>query len=118
MTLSVGFLTLAAWITMAAAGAVVTAFNLVDAYRDYRVLKGVGQVNGRMLVARVALWNEATRLAAHVLLLIAGILVAGRQINPNPPPTSLYVRAVILMTIVALVSQTISLRWLRRKLDY
>lgn len=113
---SVGFLTLAAWISMAAFGAIITAFNFDDAYRDYRAMTDARLGNGRLLVAKVSLWNEATRLAAHVLLMIAGILVAARQFNPDPPPASLYVRSTILLVIVALVSQTISLRWLRHKI--
>lgn len=116
MTITVGLVTITAWIAMAAVGALITAFNLGDAMRDYRALRSLGYVNGRALVAKVALWNEGTRLLAHLLLLIAGALVAWRQFNPDPPPASLYVRATILVTLVALVSQTISLRWLRHRI--
>lgn len=116
MTISIGLVTIAAWIALAAVGVIVTAFNLEDALIDYRTLKAAGLSNGRALVAKVALVNEATRITAHILLLIAGILVATRQFKADPPPTSLYVRSVILLVIVMLVSQTVTLRWLRHKI--
>lgn len=102
---------------MAAAGAVITAFNLRDAYKDLRFQAKRNLVNGRVLIARVTLANEATGFVAHVLLLIAGCLVAAVQYNPDPPPASLYVRSAILLTIAILVSHSIVLRWLRHRLN-
>lgn len=114
--MSIGFLTITAWIVLTATGAVVSVFNLRDAWIDIKILQERGLVNGRALIAKVALANEATRLVAHSLLLVAGIMVAAVQFNPNPPPASLYVRSAILMTIAILVTNTIVERWLRHRL--
>lgn len=114
--MSVGFLTITAWIVLTATGALVSAFNLRDAWIDIKILQERRLVNGRTLIAKVALANEATRLVAHVLLLVAGSLVAAVQFNANPPPASLYVRSAILATIIILVTNTIVERWLRHRL--
>lgn len=112
-----GLITISLWIGMAAVGVVIAAFNLYDAVADLRWLEQQGSVNGRFPVARVAVLNEATGLLALLLLLTGGILVANVQYNPDPPPASLYVRGTILLTIAILVSHTITLRWLRHRLD-
>lgn len=114
--LSVGFLTITAWIAMTATGAVVSIFNLRDAWIDMKILQERRLINGRTLIAKVSLANEASRLLAHILLLIAGILVAAVQFNANPPPASLYVRSAILITIAILVANTIVERWVRHRL--
>lgn len=114
--LSVGFWTITAWIALTTTGAIVSIFNLRDAWIDMRILQERRLVNGRTLIAKVSLVNEVTRLVAHVLLLIAGILVAAVQFNADPPPASLYVRSAILMTIIILVTNTIVERWVRHRL--
>lgn len=113
---SVGFWTITAWIVLTAVGAVVSIFNLRDAWIDMKILQDRRLVNGRTLIAKVGLANEASRFVAHCLLLAAGILVAAVQFNANPPPASLYVRSAILMTIIILVTNTIVERWVRHKL--
>lgn len=113
---SIGFITIAAWIVLTSLGVSVAALNLWDSWVDLRLVKEARISNGRVLVAKVALWTESSRLLAHVLLLIAGILVAAVQFNPVPPPASLYVRSVILLTISILVAHTLLARWLRHKL--
>lgn len=115
--MSVGFLTITAWIVLTAIGAVVSIFNLRDAWIDMKILQERRLVNGRTLIAKVSLANEASRLVAHTLLLIAGSLVAAVQFNANPPPASLYVRSAILITIIILVTNTIVERWVRRRLS-
>lgn len=113
---SIGFITITAWIVLAATGIVVTTLNLWDSWFDLVFVKESRIKNGRVLIAKVALVSEATRLVAHVLMLVAGILVAAVQFNPEPPPASLYVRSAILATLAILVSHTIIARWLRRRL--
>lgn len=113
---SVGFITIAAWIVLTSIGVGVAGLNLWDSWVDFRLVKEARISNGRVLVAKVALWTETSRLLAHALLLVAGILVAAVQFNPVPPPASLYVRGVILLTISILVGHTLLARWLRRKL--
>lgn len=114
--MSVGFLTITAWIILTAVGVVMAGWNLRDSLIDYRFVKEKRLRNGRVLVAKVAVVSEVTRLIAHILLLIAGSLVAAVQFNANPPPASLYVRSAILLTIAILVSHTILARWLRHRL--
>lgn len=115
--MSVGFITIAAWIILTAVGVVMAGWNLRDSLLDYRFAKEQHHLmNGRVLVAKVAIVSEVSRLAAHCLLLVAGILVAAVQFNANPPPASLYVRSAILLTIAILVSHTILARWLRHRL--
>lgn len=113
---SVGFWTITAWIVLTAIGAVVSIFNLRDAWIDMKILQERHLVNGRTLIAKVGIANEVSRLVAHILLLIAGIMVAAVQFNADPPPASLYVRSAILMTIIILVTNTIVERWVRHKL--
>lgn len=113
---SVGFITIVAWIVLTSLGVGVATLNLWDSWVDFRVVQEEQISNGRVLVAKVALWTETSRLLAHVLLLVAGVLVAAVQFNPMPPPASLYVRGVILLTISILVGHTLLARWLRRKL--
>lgn len=113
---SAGFITIAAWIILTSVGVSVAALNLWDSWVDLRFVAKAHISNGRVLVATVALWTESSRLLAHVLLLVAGILVAAVQFNPVPPPASLYVRGVILTTIAILVAHTLLARWLRRRL--
>lgn len=114
---SIGFITITLWIVLAATGIVVTILNLWDSWGDYLFVRESKVVNGRALIAKVALISEATRLVAHVLMLVAGILVAAVQFNPEPPPASLYVRCAILATLAILVSHTFIAFWLRRKLN-
>lgn len=114
--MSVGFITIAAWIVLTSLGVVVAGLNLWDSWMDLDIVRDARIKNGRVLVAKVALITEASRLLAHCLLLVAGILVAAVQFNPVPPPASLYVRGVILSTIIILVAHTLLARWLRRKL--
>lgn len=111
----IGFVTITLWIVLAAVGVAVTAFNLYDAGGDLAFLRKQA-ANGRTLVAQVGIANEIARLVALTLLLVAGLLVAQVQYNPDPPPASLYVRSVIILTIAVLVAQTIVQRWLRLKL--
>lgn len=113
---SIGFITITAWIVLTSIGVGVAALNLWDSWVDFRFVREAQISNGRVLVAKVALWTESSRLVAHTLLLVAGILVAAVQFNPVPPPASLYVRGVILLTISILVAHTLLARWLRRKL--
>lgn len=115
--MSIGFITITAWIVLAATGILVSILNLWDSWGDYVYVRESKLVNGRVLIAKVGLVTEIMRLAAHTLMLIAGILVAAVQFNPEPPPASLYVRCAILTTLAILVSQTIIAFWLRRKLN-
>lgn len=114
---SVGFITIAAWIVLTSLGVVVATLNLWDSWRDFLYVREARIFNGRVLVAKVALVTESSRLLAHALLLVAGILVAAVQFNPVPPPASLYVRGVILLTISILVAHTLLALWLRHKLN-
>lgn len=115
--MSIGFLTITAWIVLTATGAVVSIFNLHDAWIDMKILQERRIENGRTIIAKVSLANEVTRLVAHCLLLVAGIMVAAVQYNANPPPASLYVRSAILATITILVTNTIVDRWVRHRLS-
>lgn len=114
---SIGFITITLWIVLAGTGIAVTILNLWDSWGDYLYVRESKVVNGRALIAKTALVSEVTRLVAHVLMLVAGILVAAVQFNPEPPPASLYVRCAILATLAILVSHTIIAFWLRRKLN-
>lgn len=113
---SIGFITITAWIVMTSIGVGVAGLNLWDSWVDFSYVREARISNGRVLVAKVALWTESSRLVAHALLLVAGILVAAVQFNPVPPPASLYVRSVILLTISILVGHTLLARWLRHRL--
>lgn len=114
---SIGFITITLWIVLAAIGIAVTTLNLWASWGDFVYVRESQVVNGRALTAKTALVSEATRLVAHVLMLVAGILVAAVQFNPEPPPASLYVRCAILATLAILVSHTIIAFWLRRRLN-
>lgn len=88
-----------------------------DSHADLVALRESGaEENGRATIARVAIVNEVTRLLAHLLLLLSGILIASTQFSASPPPVSLYVRSTIIFTIAILVFHTLLLRWLRHKL--
>lgn len=115
---TVGGVTIALWIGMAAFGAVVSSINLWAAHNDLKYQVGKQEFRWqRALIARVNMTNEIMRVIVHTLLFVAGVMVAWRTtFNPNPPGTSLYVRAVILLTIATLVSQTLIHRWLRVRL--
>lgn len=114
---SIGFITIALWIGMTALGAIVSAINLWTAYSDLRYQVGKqDQRWQRMLIARTNYANELMRVVVHTLLFIAGVLVARGQFNPDPPPASIFIRCVILLTIATLLSQSIVHRWLRRRL--
>lgn len=115
--MSVGFVTIAMWIGMTAFGVIVGLINLRAAHADlkYQIGKQERQWQ-RALIAKVNIANEIMRVVVHTLLFVAGVLVAWVQFNPDPPPASLYVRCVILLTIATLVSQTLIHRWLRVRL--
>lgn len=115
--MSVGFVTIAMWIGLAAFGAVLSVWNLVDAHGDYEYQRSRQDILWRRrLIAIVNEIEEAMRVIVHTLMFIAGVLVAWVQFNPEPPPASLYVRGVILLGIVTLVAQTLMHRWLRHRL--
>lgn len=116
--MSVGFVTIALWISMAFAGAIVAAVNLRAARGDRKYQLGKQEQQWRrVLIAKVNATTELLRLAAHTLLFVAGVLVAWRtEFNPNPPGTSLYVRCVLLFVIAALLTETLLHRWLRHRL--
>lgn len=115
--MSVGLVTISLWIGLAGVGAVASLVNLRAARADLRYQAGRPEpLWQRALIARVNLAFEIMRVVAHTLLFVAGVLVAWVQFNPEPPPASLYVRGVILVTIGILVSQTLVHRWLRHRL--
>lgn len=114
---SIGFITIAAWIILTSLGVLGAGLNLWGSWGDFLYVKKARIADDRVLFAKVALWLEASRLLAYVLLLVAGVLVAAVQFNPVPPPASLYVRGVILLTICILVAHTLLALWLRRKLN-
>lgn len=115
--MSIGLVTISMWIGLSTLGAVVALFNLWDAHNDleYQIRKADRRWQ-RALIARVNISNEIMRVVAHVFLFVAGVMIARGQIDPNPPPVSLYIRCVILVTIAVLVSQTMVHWWLRRRL--
>lgn len=115
--MSVGLVTISMWIGMTAFGALVSLLNLRASHADLKAQIGrPDQRWQRALIAKVNIANEIGRIVVHTLLFVAGVLVAWVQFNPDPPPASLYVRGVILLTIAILVSQTLVHRWLRHRL--
>lgn len=115
--MSVGLITISLWIGMAAFGVVVALVNLRAARKDLQHQIGRPEpLWQRILIAKVNTANEIMRVVVLTLLLIAGSLVAAVQFTADPPPASLYVRSVILLTIATLVSQSLIHRWLRVRL--
>lgn len=115
--MSVGLVTIAIWIGLTAFGLIVSLINLRAARGDLRHQIGQQEIRWqRALIAKVNIAFESMRVVVHTLLFVAGVLVAWVQFNPDPPPASLYVRCVILLTIATLVSQTLIQRWLRVRL--
>lgn len=112
--MSVGLVTIAMWIGLTGFGAIVGLVNLQAARDDFEVQRG--RQWWRVLTAKVNIAFEILRVVAHVLLFVAGVLVAWVQFNPDPPPASLYVRCVILFVIASLVAETLVHRWLRHRL--
>jgi len=102
---------------MSGFGIFVSFINILIAREDltYQIGK-TKQHYQRSLVAKVNIANEIMRCVTLLLLFIAGILVASVQFSPDPPPASLYVRGVILLTIAVLVTKSLLYRWLRHKL--
>lgn len=117
VAVSVGLITISLWIVMAGFGGIVSFLNLAVAREDLKYQIGKTEKNKtRALIAKVNIANELMRCVVLILLFIAGVLVASVQFSPDPPPASLYVRGVILLTIAVLVTNTLLHRWLRRKL--
>ena len=117
MEITTGLVTISMWIFMSGFGIVVSFINILIARED--LIYQVGKLKkhySRSLIAKVNIANEIMRCVVLLLLFISGILVAAVQFAPNPPPASLYVRGVILLTIAVLVTNTLLQRWLRHKL--
>lgn len=119
MAPSTGLVTICMWIGLSGFGVILSIFNILDARKDHvRQIRMTERRRERILIARVNMANEIMRFVVLTLLLIAGILVASVQFSAEPPPASLYVRSVILLTITTLVTKTLLQRWLRRELTY
>lgn len=113
----------ALWISVALASAIVTGFNLYDAWLDRKALIAENIGNGRRVVASVTIFTESTRILIHLIFLSIGILAA---FLPDPPPqVSLPEIQVVLTGMVRwgliassfiLMTQSILLRWMRYKL--
>lgn len=113
----------ALWIGVAAIGAIITAINLFDSVQDKHSLTKKNIRNGRRLIANVTLLNESTRILIHLIFLAIGILAATL---PNPPENanlpstqqaiSFLIRWGLITASVLLVTQSVSLRLMRRKL--
>lgn len=127
MFLATAFRTLsdveALWITVAVVSAIVTAFNLWEAWLDRKALTVQNIRNGRRIVSNVTLFTEATRILIHLIFLTIGILAA---FLPDPPKQVLLpeiqvvltglVRWGLIASSVILMAQSIVLRWMRKKL--
>lgn len=117
MDITVGLVTISMWIIMSGFGAIVSLFNLEVARQDFaHQVDRSTRLPQRELIAKVNIVNEILRCIVLILLFIAGVLVAWVQFTPDPPPASLYVRSVILLTISVLVTNSLIHRWLRHKL--
>lgn len=115
--MSVGLVTISMWIGMSGFGVLVSLVNLRAARADFKHQSGQQDRRWqRALIAQVNYANEYMRTVAHVGLFWAGTLIARGQIDPSPPPVSLYVRGVILFVIAVFVAQTLTHRWLRHRL--
>lgn len=118
-TVTPGLVTIVMWISMSAIGIIISCFNILDSRKDLvHQLHMTERRRERRLIAKVNMINEVMRFIVLILFLIAGILVAAVQFSANPPPASLYVRSVILLTIAMLVAKTLLHRWLRYELKY
>lgn len=117
MQITTGLVTISLWIVMSGFGALVSFLNLAVAREDFIYQIGKTEKHRtRALIAKVNIANELMRCIVLILLFIAGVLVSWVQFTPDPPPASLYVRSVILLTIAVLVTNTLLHRWLRRTL--
>lgn len=117
MEITTGLVTIAMWIGLSGFGALVSFVNLLIAREDLKYQIGKAERRYALtLIAKVNIANEIMRCVVLLLLFIAGILVASVQFSADPPPASLYVRSVILLTITVLVTNTLLHRWLRHKL--
>lgn len=115
--MSVGLITIAYWIGASALGAVVSPVNLWVSRGDLKYQIGKQEQEWRrVLVAKVNFFFEALRIVIFVSMLVAGVLVAWVQFNPDPPAASLYVRGCILLILTSLVTETLVRRWLRVRL--
>lgn len=111
----------ALWIGVAAIGALVTAVNLVDSIQDKHSLTKKNIRNGRRLIANVTLLNESTRILIHLIFLAIGVLAATLPDAPSSIPAtqqviSFLIRWGLITASVLLVTQSVSLRLMRRKL--
>lgn len=115
--ITVGGVTIGLWIAMTAVGVIVASINLWVARGDLRHQIGKRERRWeRILIAKVNFTFEVLRVAAHGGLFVAGVMIAWKQFNPNPPGVSLYIRGVIMFAIAVLLTESLVHRWLRVRL--
>lgn len=113
----------ALWIVIAVTSAIVTGFNLWDALLDRRALLAANIRNGRRIVSNVTIFTESTRIIIHLIFLSIGLLVA---FLPEPPAevdlpieqdiARILLRWGLITASLILMAQSITLRWMRKKL--
>jgi hypothetical protein len=99
-----------AWIGFAAIGALISAYNLIESWKDWKALKAHKIGNGRKTLAETTILAEVIRVVVQLYLIVIGvwalaILPDATTYVPVPLPVEIFAylfRYGMLATVICL----------------
>ena len=109
------------WVLIATFGLGFALWNYRDAVKDYRALKSIEAINGRMLLARAQKWQDGIRAMIHCIFILIGALamfIPDSSVVDTSSPAfwiGIAVRWGLIFGAILLVVQSVIARVVRSK---